>query len=274
MRARTGSGEHHGIKTAGANLNKNRWCRGGTQLAFYTLTPQKSPQVLVQFARNHFLSCQFCQFKEADGRIKNYDCHSRFTSSCNFFQANGRKRLWKRLSTTWHVHRQSIIEWWERDVLESLADGFWNCLWRKVGDSMNEVFKDMKEQWSKFTRPSWFGGSSLREQKTWDRPNESGWFKMLIVPCVCAVTVVFTPCNLFFLMLLCMVNGDVCGFEVQPPQRRRTDRKELRQNLLDHRQVTVDVVTVVTGEDWKTFSDCNHNWKIWWYSVNVTTCHT
>ncbi|CAK9071298.1 unnamed protein product, partial [Durusdinium trenchii] len=31
---------------------------------------------------------------------------------------------------------------------------------KEVGDSMNEVFKDMKEQWSKFTRPSWFGGSS------------------------------------------------------------------------------------------------------------------
>ncbi|CAJ1395601.1 unnamed protein product [Effrenium voratum] len=30
---------------------------------------------------------------------------------------------------------------------------------KEVGDSMNEVFKDMKEHFSKFTRPSWFGGS-------------------------------------------------------------------------------------------------------------------
>lgn len=45
---------------------------------------------------------------------------------------------------------------------------------KEVGESVNEVFKDMKEQFSKFTRPSWFGGSSKETPAQLAKPVAGG----------------------------------------------------------------------------------------------------
>lgn len=44
----------------------------------------------------------------------------------------------------------------------------------EVGESMGEVFKDMKESWNKFTRPSWFGGSSKEAHAAHGQPAKPG----------------------------------------------------------------------------------------------------